>query len=110
MFVAGYPKWLVKKFKQLIEEHYKENLSVKDFAGKLSITPSHLNETVKHIIGRTASDLIDEKMIIEIKKLLLHTDLTASEIAFALNFSDQSYFSKFFKKHTGLSPGEFRTA
>ncbi len=99
---------MVKKFKQLIEEQYKDNLSVKDFAEKLSITPSHLNETVKNIMGRTASDLIDEKMIIEIKKLLLHTDLTASEVAFALNFSDQSYFSKFFKKHTGFSPGEFR--
>ena len=101
---------MVKKFKQLIEEQYKENLSVKDFAELLSITPSHLNETVKGIMGKTASDLIDEKMIIEIKKLLLHTDLTVSEIAFTLNFSDQSYFSKFFKKHTRLSPGEFRVS
>jgi AraC family transcriptional activator of pobA len=99
---------MAKKFKQLIEEHYKENLSVKDYAALLSITPNHLNETVKNIMGRTASELIDEKMIIEIKKLLLHTDLTASEVAFTLNFSDQSYFSRFFKKHTGYTPGEFR--
>ena len=59
-------------------------------------------------MGRTASDLIDEKMIIEIKKLLLHTDLTATEVAYTLNFSDQSYFSKFFKKHVGMTPGDFR--
>ena len=101
-------RFMVKKFKQLIEELYKENLSVKDYAAKLSITPNHLNETVKSIMGRTASDLIDEKMVIEIKKLLLHTDLTASEVAYTLNFSDQSYFSKFFKKRTGQTPGEFR--
>jgi AraC family transcriptional activator of pobA len=101
-------RWMVKKFKQLIEEQYKENLSVKDYAEMLSITPNHLNETVKSIMGRTASDLIDEKMIIEIKKLLLHTDLTVSEVAYELNFSDQSYFSKFFKKYTGVSPSEFR--
>jgi AraC family transcriptional activator of pobA len=99
---------MVKKFKQLIEEQYKNNLSVKDYAAFLAITPSHLNETVKNVMGRTASDLIDEKMIIEIKKLLLHTDLTATEVAFALNFSDQSYFSKFFKKHAGVTPGDFR--
>jgi AraC family transcriptional activator of pobA len=101
-------RMMVKKFKQLIEEQYKDNLSVKDYAEQLSVTPSHLNETVKNIMGRTASDLIDEKRIIEIKKLLLHTDLNASEVAYALNFSDQSYFSKFFKKHTGLTPGEFK--
>ncbi|HSZ24745.1 MAG TPA: AraC family transcriptional regulator [Cytophagaceae bacterium] len=102
-------KLMVKKFKQLIEDQYKENFSVKDFAEKLMVTPNHLNETVKNIMGRTASDLIDEKMIIEIKKLLLHTDLTASEVAYRLNFSDQSYFSKFFKKKTGFSPSEFRS-
>lgn len=101
-------RFMVKKFKQLIEEQYKENFSVKDYADKLFVTPNHLNETVKSIMGRTASDLIDEKMVIEIKKLLLHTDLTASEVAYTLNFSDQSYFSKFFKKRTGHTPGEFR--
>ncbi|HVD99604.1 MAG TPA: helix-turn-helix transcriptional regulator [Cytophagaceae bacterium] len=99
---------MVKKFKQLIEERYKENFSVKDYAELLSVTPNHLNETVKNVMGRTASDLIEEKMIIEIKKLLLHTDLTATEVADTLNFSDQSYFSKFFKKHVGMAPGEFR--
>lgn len=99
---------MVKKFKQLIEERYMENFSVKEYAGLLSVTPSHLNETVKNVMGRTASDLIEEKMIIEIKKLLLHTDLTATEVAYALNFSDQSYFSKFFKKQVGMTPGDFR--
>ncbi len=73
---------MVKKFKQLIEEKYKENFSVKEYAEFLSVTPNHLNETVKNLVGRTASALIDEKMIIEIKKLLLHTDLTVSEIAY----------------------------
>jgi AraC-like DNA-binding protein/quercetin dioxygenase-like cupin family protein len=100
---------IVKKFKQLIEEQYSKNYSVKDFAKILSITPNHLNETVKNVMGQTASNLIDEKMIIEIKKLLIHTELSATEIAYSLNFSDQSYFSKFFKKHTGESPKEFRT-
>lgn len=101
-------KLLVKKFKQLIEDKYHENLSVKDYATILAVTPNHLNETVKNLTGLTATDLIRDKVIIEIKRMLQHTELTISEIAARLNFEDQSYFSKYFKKHTGKSPGEFR--
>jgi AraC family transcriptional activator of pobA len=101
-------KLLVKKFKQLIEEKYEDNMQVKDYSSLLAVTPNHLNETVKNLMGRTASDLINEKMIIEIKKMLLYTDFSITEIADQLNFSDQSYFSRFFKNQTGLSPKEFR--
>ncbi|MFL5728134.1 MAG: helix-turn-helix domain-containing protein [Cytophagaceae bacterium] len=99
---------LVKKFKQLIEEKYAENSSVKDYASLLSVTPNHLSETVKSITGRTSTDLINDKMILEIKRMLMHTELGISEIAYQLNFSDQSYFSKYFKNITGMSPNEFR--
>ncbi|HEY8400367.1 MAG TPA: AraC family transcriptional regulator [Cytophagaceae bacterium] len=99
---------LVKRFKQLIEEKYHENLSVKDYAEILAVTPNHLSETVKALTGKTSTDLINEKMILEIKRLLLHSDMTVSEIAYHLNFADQSYFSRYFRKQTGISPGEFR--
>jgi AraC family transcriptional regulator, transcriptional activator of pobA len=99
---------LVKKFKQLIEEKYKENIPVKEYAALLSVTASHLSETVKSITGKTSTDLINNKMILEIKRMLMHSDLGISEIAFQLNFSDQSYFSKYFKNITGMTPNEFR--
>ncbi|GAL83366.1 AraC family transcriptional regulator [Sporocytophaga myxococcoides] len=99
---------LVKKFKQLIEEKYQDNLSVKDYAEHLAVTPNHLSETVKQLTGRTSTDLINEKLLVEIKRLLIYSELTVSEIAFQLNFSDQSYFSKYFRKLTGQSPAEFR--
>lgn len=99
---------LVKRFKQLIEEKYQENLSVKEYAELLSVTANHLSETVKNLTGRTPTDLINDKMILEIKRLLIHTELTVSEIAFQLHFVDQSYFSRYFKKQTGISPGDFR--
>lgn len=99
---------LVKRFKQLIEEKYHENLSVKDYAEVLAVTANHLSETVKNLTGKTSTDLINEKMILEIKRLLLHSDMTVSEIAYGLNFTDQSYFSRYFRKQTGISPGEFR--
>lgn len=105
---ANKGKILVKRFKQLIEEKSQENLSVKDYASLLSITPNYLSETVKSVTGRTSTDLINDRMILEIKRLLTHTDLGISEIAYQLNFSDQSYFSKYFKKLTNQSPLEFR--
>ncbi len=101
-------KVMVKRFKQLIEEKCKENLSVKDYANLLAISPNYLSETVKSVTGRTSTDLINDRMILEIKRLLKHTDMGISEIAYSLNFADQSYFSKYFKKLTGLSPLEFR--
>jgi len=101
-------KIMVKRFKQLIEEKCKENLSVKDYANLLAISPNYLSETVKSVTGRTSTDLINDRMILEIKRLLKHTDMGISEIAYSLNFADQSYFSKYFKKLTGVSPLEFR--
>lgn len=99
---------LVKRFKQLIEEKCQENLSVKEYAELLKITSNHLSETVKNITGRTSTDLINDRMIMEIKRLLTHTDLGVSQIAYQLNFADQSYFSKYFKKLTNQTPVEFR--
>ena len=99
---------LVKRFKQLIEEKCQENLSVKQYADLLTVTPNHLSETVRNVTGRTSTDLINDRMVMEIKRYLTHTDLGVSEIAYKLNFSDQSYFSKYFKKLTEVSPLEFR--
>jgi AraC family transcriptional activator of pobA len=101
---------LVKKFKQLIEEKYQEGGSVKDYATILAVTPNHLNETVKNSTGRTASALISDKTVLEMKRLLLHTELSVSEIAQQLNFVDPSYFSKYFRKNLNMSPNDFRKA
>ncbi|GAA4844009.1 AraC family transcriptional regulator [Algivirga pacifica] len=99
---------LVRKFRQLIEEMYHTNAGIQQYADALNITPNHLTQTVRQVTGRTSSDLIKDKMLLEIKRLLIHTDLTATEIAHQLNYSDQSYFTKFFKKATGVTPTEFR--
>jgi AraC family transcriptional activator of pobA len=102
------PRMLVKRFKQLIEEHYHLNYSVRDYAEKLAVTPNHLTETVRGLTGRTSNDMIHERTVIEAKKLLRYTDLSVSQVAFELHFKDQSYFARFFKKHAGLSPEQFR--
>jgi AraC family transcriptional activator of pobA len=104
----GTGRLLVKRFKQLIEEKYNDGGTVKDYAKDLAVTPSHLNEIVKNLTGRTASALIADKIVMEIKRMLLHTELSVSEIAERLNFVDPSYLAKYFKKHHNMSPNEFR--
>ncbi|MTI31740.1 helix-turn-helix domain-containing protein [Xanthovirga aplysinae] len=99
---------LVKRFRQLIEEKYQENPTIQQYADWLHVTPNHLTQTVKSLVGKTSSELIQEKTILEIKRLLIYTDLTASEIANQLNYHDQSYFTKFFKRATGMTPTEFK--
>ncbi|MBN1820579.1 MAG: helix-turn-helix domain-containing protein [Prolixibacteraceae bacterium] len=100
---------LVKKFFQLIEENYHRKLSVNEYADILSVTPNHLTQTVISLTGKTSSQLIREKLILEIKRLLVHTNMSVTEIAYNLNFPDQSYFTKFFKRETNIAPLQFRT-
>ena len=85
------------------------NWGVKEFAAQLSVTPAHLNESVKEHTGITASSHIKEQIILESKRLLTHTELTVSEISVRLFFEDSSYFAKYFKKSTGISPSAYRT-
>jgi AraC-like DNA-binding protein/quercetin dioxygenase-like cupin family protein len=99
---------VVKKFYQLVEEYYHHNLSVAEYADKLAITPNHLTQTISQLTGKTSSQIIKSKQILEIKRLLVHTNLSVTEIATRLNFPDQSYFAKFFKRETGISPLQYR--
>lgn len=99
---------LVKNLLQLIEENYQKNLSINEYADLLSITPNHLTQMVKQVTGNTSAKLLQNKVILETKRLLIHTEMTVTEIADYMNFSDQSYFTKFFKKACGLTPLQYR--
>ena len=98
----------VKKFMLLIEENYQLNSKVNDYADILSITANHLTQLVKQITGKTTNEILQEKNILEIKRLLLYTNLTVTEIASQMNFTDQSYLTKYFKKCTGQTPVQYR--
>ncbi|MBN1597080.1 MAG: helix-turn-helix domain-containing protein [Bacteroidales bacterium] len=100
--------FLVKRFLLLIEENYQKNLRVNDYANMLAVTPNHLTQMVKQITGKTSVELLQEKYIVEIKRLLLHSGMTVSEIAGVMNFEDQSYFTKYFKKYAGITPTLYR--
>ncbi|HMJ47745.1 MAG TPA: helix-turn-helix transcriptional regulator [Ferruginibacter sp.] len=100
---------LVQNFKQLIGHHYLGHRPVSAYAKELSITTNHLNTLCRKVTGQTAGDLVRERLVLEAKRLLINSRVTILEISNKLNFIDNSYFSKFFKKHTGLTPEKFRS-
>lgn len=105
---ASYNQTLLKNFQKLIEVHYKSLKLPKDYAALLYITPNHLNAICKDLLGMQAGEVIRNRTILEAKRLLTNPQLTITEIAFELNFSDNSYFTKFFKKTEGVIPEVFR--
>lgn len=99
---------LLNKYNKLIEESYHKEHQVQYYANTLGISPNYLNVLAKKYTGKTALRIINKRVLLEIKRLLLRTDYDISEIAYRLGFSELSYFSRFFKHHTGMTPQEFR--
>jgi AraC-like DNA-binding protein len=99
---------LTKRFKLLIDQHYLEFESVQEYALALAVTDRRLNEAVKSTSGKTATQLIHDRILLEAKRLLIQSELGISEIAYRLNFDDPAYFSRFFKKHALVTPVEFK--
>lgn len=96
------------RFSKLVESEYKQHRSVQHYAGRLCITPKHLSVVVKAISGNTASAWINNYVILAAKVLLRATTKTVLEISDELNFTNQSFFGKYFKAHTGMSPQAYR--
>lgn len=104
----NYNYTIFNNFKKLIEQNYTRLRLPKDYAALLYITPNHLNALCNDFVNISAGDLIRNRIILEAKRLLINLDLSISEIAYRLNFSDNSNFTKFFKKYVGTTPEEFR--
>jgi AraC family transcriptional regulator, transcriptional activator of pobA len=107
-YVSSYNYTLLKNFQQLIERNYTTLRLPKQYAELLYITPNHLNALCNDLLGMPAGEVIRNRVILEAKRLLVNLDLSISEISFQLNFNDNSYFTKFFKKYVGVTPEDFR--
>lgn len=99
---------LFSRFIQLIIKNYKNNRRLDFYADKLFISPKYLSDVIKKISGRSAHDWIDQYMLLEAKILLRSSHKTVQQIADELNFPNNSFFSKYFKKHCGMTPKEYR--
>lgn len=98
----------IQELIKLIEENYTIHNETGFYAGRLKISPHHLNDIVRLSRGTTVKKMIAQRLILEAKRELSFGALTVKEIGFKLGFADASYFSRFFKKHTGQRPEEFK--
>lgn len=99
---------LFHRFASLLHEHCSQEREVSFYADKLCISTRYLSTIVHNIAHTSAKRFIDHAVILEIKMMLQSTDLSVQEIAYRMKFPDQSYLGRFFKKHTGESPTEYR--
>ena len=102
-----YPLFL--EFKNLVETQYVTTRNVKDYADRLHISTKHLNQIVKEFTLNTAKHFIDDFVILEIKRTIASTNNSLKEIGFTVGFDEVTNFTKFFKKHTGTTPKQFKT-
>lgn len=105
---AGNASSVFMEFRRRIEAHYASHKKVSDYAALLHIGAAQLNEISRQVSGLPAGEHLRNRLVLEAKRWLRHSDLPSKQIAYKLGFEDPHYFSRFFKKHTGQSPLEFK--
>ncbi len=98
----------IARFRDLIDQNYGRHWPIETYARKIGVTAIHLNRLCRELAGDSALGLVHARLNLEAKRMLTFTGMSAKEIAFALNFSDPSYFGRFFRRMTGMSPARFR--
>ena len=99
---------LFNQFINLLTEHHRKERRVDFYAEQLFLSPKHFSTVVKKVSGKTAGEWIDEYVILEAKALLKYSVMSIQEVAYFMNFPNPSFFGKYFKHHTGLSPSEYK--
>lgn len=100
---------LAQRFRVALEQNFPNVLKVSDYVRMLRVSRTQLNQELQNVLGRTTSEIIHDRLLLEAKRLLVHCRAKSiAEIAYHLQFKDPSYFGRFFRKHTGMSPGEYR--
>ena len=105
---VSYKNSIIERYIELVQTHYREERIIGFYADKLCITPKYLSKLVKEYTGRSAGEWIENYVILEARAMLQSSDMTIQQIASSLNFPNQSFFGKYFKRATGLSPKQYR--
>lgn len=106
--ILTYNEQMLQQFLKLLFRHYKQERTIKFYASNLNCTPKHLARIIKDASGQTASQWIDEMVITTTKALLKSSGLAVAQISEDLNFANPSFFGTYFKKHTGMTPMQYR--
>jgi len=107
---AGSKQDMFRRFRQLVEEHFREHWPVTQYADELAMTPPRLNRLCKSFSDKGAMDLVQDRLVLEAQRHLIYTSATVDMIAAELGFQDSAYFSRFFRRRMGVAPGQFRKA
>ena len=99
---------LFARFRRLLEEHYRSHWTVAAYARALSASETRLDRVCRALAGRSAFDLIQERLVLESRRKLVHVAAPVAMIAYELGFEDPAYFCRFFRRHTGMTPTAFR--
>jgi len=94
----------IRLLENLIDQYFKLKKYPYEYAAMMNLSEKHLNRMSKECLNKTTSALIAERIVLEAKRMLIHTKYTVSEIATDLGYEDNSYFSRFFKKHCNITP------
>lgn len=100
----------IKNFEVLLAQNFKTEKAPSFYAAQLNITLKHLNRICNEMLQKTTTEVITDRIILEVKRMLMDKKMTVNEIATELGFDDFSYFTRLFKKHTGLTPSAFRVS
>ena len=98
----------IRKLEQLIDKNFLKLKKPADYANLMHLSPAYLNNLCKKHLGKTLSDLINERIVLEAKRLFAYTDLNVAQVSNKLRFSEPSYFVRFFRKNTGATPDQFK--
>jgi AraC family transcriptional activator of pobA len=98
----------VERFRALVDESYRERRPLESYAGALGVTPGQLSRVCRDVLGMSALDVLNARLVHEAQRELAYSVLSIKQIAALLGFEDEAYFGRFFKKHTGHRPTEFR--
>ncbi|MBK5010566.1 helix-turn-helix domain-containing protein [Pseudomonas sp. S60] len=93
---------------QLIEQHFREHQQIEHYARQIGVSVAHLNALCRQLTGQSALQQVNQRVVLEAKRNLVYTSMTIGQVADSLGFAEQAYFSRFFKRATGLTPKEFR--
>ena len=99
---------LFRRFIQLVGQHYRSKRQITFYAGQMHLTPKYMSNVIRRISGHGPADWITQNVLLEAKNLLRYSPMNIQEVAYTLNFPNQSFFGRWFKKHTGLSPKAYR--
>lgn len=101
---------LFLSFCDIVEAHFRDHLTLTDYAGRLSITEPRLNDICRRMANRPSKEIVHERVLQEARRLLRFSAVPISEISYQLGFVDPAYFSRFFTKRTGTPPSQYRLA